>query len=188
MNDVIKSYIALQESKMSRIDIWCNNYPKVTLTEKIALPLNKPAWGSYQKVNRSIYQKILHLLLLLFALYMGLLLTISCSKLPIVVFIPFLLFLLFIIWIIVYNGFINKKYNYLLVVDSSGITHTDKQYTWQEVNHTAIMSKMSGRYTSEYLVLFLANNYIIEIDVSNASMPTAKIATIIEHFKHSLKQ
>lgn len=52
-----------------------------------------------------------------------------------------------------YDGFFNKKKNYLIHLDSSGISIGETFYNWSSIQQTAILEIGAGRGQHNYLVL-----------------------------------
>lgn len=64
-----------------------------------------------------------------------------------------IIFIVFFISFFLYEGFINKRKNYTILLNFEGITIAKEFYNWNELKETAILQIGAGRGQRDYLVL-----------------------------------
>lgn len=66
-----------------------------------------------------------------------------------------IIFTVFFISFFLYEGFLNKKNNYKILLNFEGIAIADDFYYWHQIKETAILQIGAGRGQRDYLVLLL---------------------------------
>jgi hypothetical protein len=111
---------------------------------------------SEKRFYPSIFRRILILLFIgLFLFLFGLLINYPQKNLESYI-IP-IIFIVFFISFFLYEGFLNKKKNYIIVLNFDGIRIANEFYNWKELRETAILQIGAGRGQRDYLVLLFHN-------------------------------
>lgn len=94
--------------------------------------------------------------------------------------------ILFLMAFLVYEGFLNKKKNYIIHLDNEGIRIDDAMYRWTDIRETAILQLGFGRGERDYLVLLFKDGSYKKFRTDNFLTLwgfRAALSAYIEYFK-----
>ncbi|MDH7462470.1 hypothetical protein QEG73_14315 [Chitinophagaceae bacterium 26-R-25] len=176
----INDFIKQEEQKMTRLDKWTGNYPKVasTITYATALiqtfpeqAVIKPSWWS--KVFTTFWGLFIALIWMLMVITSGPFFPDILS-----VLLPTALFC-----VVVYTSFFDKRNVYILKIDKTCIFIDDRKIAWSEIDGTYIMSKKEGKYMNYYLIIFRTDRTVEKLNLSKMATSQSKLSTLVEHYK-----
>lgn len=150
---------------------------EIRLAEKSKLPLkgflspvtidSTAGWNRLKmyRIAEDISEKVFHpsnfrriLIVLFIGLFIFLLyLLIAHPQKDIESYVIPIIFIAFFICYFLYEGFLNKKKNYDIVINPEGIMMGSEFYNWKELKETAILQIGAGRGQRDYLVLLFSD-------------------------------
>ena len=182
----IDDFLEKERAKMSWWDRVWQNYPDVRTTRFHAVVGVKTGSDKEEIIQPSIGMRMQALLALFFfvLLWITLLNSITNNRFPIVLFGLAFIFITGLIIFLFHRYFLSKKFNYHIKIDSSGVAIDGKLFRWEELVQTCIMERREGKTTNNYLILFVKDGSICKCNLWMFSISSAKLATLIEHFKN----
>jgi hypothetical protein len=181
----ISDFIEKEKRKMSWLDKAVMNYPTIHKTSFLSSPL---AQSTPEVVIRpSILNKLITIPFILFggAFYIPLVNIMVNQKLPILIPLIGILFLSFILYLLIWHSFLNPNYIYRFRINREYIEASGKKHYWTEISETCIMTKMEGRNSNSYLVIFKKEGSVEKSNLFKFRISRKKLAGIIEFYKTS---
>jgi len=173
-----------ERAKMNWLNRLLGNYPNAESTEELAFPAMERHYDEEKVIRPSVVNMVFLTLFAGFALlfwFTFLKMVIKGILLPVTV--TFLIFVTGILTLIVWQAFLNPRYNYIITIGKFGIQVRDKIWTWKEIDNTYIMWLPARRRPVTYLLIFLRNDEVEKFNLFNFSISTKRIAEIIEYYK-----
>jgi hypothetical protein len=182
----IEAFIEAETGKMSWLDRLFRNYPDIKSTKAIDTGLFKRKNKDGIFIKTSKWKRVVLIAFLLYALWFwAIFLHLLFSKKDMfAILIFFFLAINVIIGFILWHGFINSKLNYRLKISNDGISTKKQLYLWREIEATYILSRVEGRYSNFYLLIFLkCQQEPVRFNFERFSISKHKLASIVESYQ-----
>lgn len=182
---LLEDFIKKEEQKMTWFDKLTMNYPIIRPTNIIAF--NYPNIKPHKQIviKPSIIDRLIAIPFFLFGLFFwAILLKMTLEfRFPFVVIFLGLLFVTFLLYLLIRSLFINKKYIYKITLDVYGIKIDFDRIDWTDISEICIMTKQDGRSINSWLLIFLNNNTIKELNLLRFRISDKKLSAYIEFYR-----
>ncbi|MFT3679937.1 MAG: hypothetical protein QM791_06670 [Ferruginibacter sp.] len=180
----VDDFIKEEETKMTWLEKFFMNYPKMYSTKELAGPTKGLLIDTEKTFRPSLFDKFIATLFLIFSILCWLILFNMLTKHILVpVTTGGIIFISSIIWILIWNTFLNRKYIYTIKLNKNHIEIDKKIIPWTEIVETQIMLRQAGRGRNSYLVIFTADDLVRKYSLFKFRISDKKLSTLIELYK-----
>ena len=181
----LEDFIKKEEQKMTWFDKLTMNCPIIRPTNIIACNYPNIKARKQIVIKPSIVDRLVAIPFFLFGLFFWtILLKMTLEfQFPFVVIFLGLLFVTFLLYLLIRSLFFNKKYIYKITLDVYGIKIDFDRIDWTDISEICIMNKQGGRSTNSWLLIFLNNNTIKELNLLRFRISDKKLSAYIEFYR-----